>query len=97
MINKNALKQLIVTAVIALLFTFNSGRAQTNNRVIYSYSYDEVIDMVVRAVSDTSIKIALCKNTGKYAFSSTENGVPLNLFPPSNLPRILDDLEITMA
>jgi len=75
MIKKNALKKLTVTIVITLLFPFGNVTAQQSNIDMDSTSYNNVVNIVVGAFSDSSIKIALCKNTGKYLYSATENGI----------------------
>ncbi len=90
----NVSKQIIVMVAIALLFTLNSGKAQTNKREIYSHVYNEVVDLVVNAFNDSSINIALCKSTGNYAFSATENGVSRLFSPANNYSQIISDLEI---
>lgn len=58
MINKNALKQLIVTTAITLLFTFNNGVAQESK--LDSIACNNVVNMVVDALNDSSTCIALC-------------------------------------
>jgi len=61
MIKNSTLKPRIVAIVIPLLFSLNNGAAQTNNAEINSYTYNNVVNMVVEAINDGSISIALCK------------------------------------
>jgi len=61
MVKKNALKQLILTAVITYLITLNSGTAQNHNNGYYSDPYTNAVNMVVDALNDSSISIVLCR------------------------------------
>jgi hypothetical protein len=91
MISKNDEKQYIAIIVIAILTTFGNGFSQTNNDENYNSAYNNVINMVASAIKDNSINIALCKNTGDYFYSATENGIT----PLSSSAK--NYLEITMG
>lgn len=58
---KNALKHVKITIALFFLSIFYTGAAQSGNRDINSYAYSNVVEMVVDALKDSSISIALCK------------------------------------
>lgn len=61
MIKKNALKQLIVSMAITLLFTLNNGMAQTGNDEIKSIYLDNIVKLAVEALNDRNINIGYCE------------------------------------
>ena len=61
MFKKIALKQLIVTIAVTLLFALNNGMAQTGNDEIRSIYFDNIVRLAVEALNDSSINIAQCE------------------------------------
>ena len=82
MMNKRSISILIILAMAMVIFSFNIGHAQLEKRNINSYEYSNVIDMVVDALRDSSISIALSKVPAdfessifyKYAINDDDKG-----------------------
>jgi hypothetical protein len=92
MIKNNNFKQFIVTMAMILLIILNNGMAQTSDEELNRLAYNDIIDMVVNALSDNKISIALCSVpvTPVYPNSAFKKE---NL--PNNFRRIFSDLAST--
>jgi len=85
MVKKYMTKPSMAAIAIFMLFSFKTGAAQKSNIDMDSIAHNNVANMIIDALDDSSINIALCKVSATISFSS-------NVAKNENYLRIFTDL-----